>query len=80
MWGIPRLCGIALEHRLIERDAKNTLKSLQRDETFASTQDEWPIPGSGGETQCTVKRNLELRHHDGCSSFDRCGQDTLWQT
>jgi hypothetical protein len=73
MRGVPRLCRIALDHRLIERYAENTLKSLQRDEAVASTQDEWPIPGSGGEAQCAVKFNLKWWRYHRCRSPNRRG-------
>ncbi len=45
----------AREPGFIERYAKNTVKSLQRDEAVASTQDQRPVPRSAVETQRTVQ-------------------------
>jgi len=77
---VLRLRPTAREPSLIERCAKNTVKSLQRDEAVASTQDERPVPLSAVETDCTVKGNLELRHRDYCRGSDCVGHDSLRQT
>ena len=77
---IPGLRPTAGEAGFMKRRAKNTVKSLQRNEAIASTQNERPVPRSAVETHCTVKGNLEPRHRNGRRGSDRLGHDPPRQT